>query len=236
MQCRFRILCKGKVLPGIIGEKIAISSLTSDEIMTAYPHRDSHVASNVIQKHVVVPVCAQIVDISMSNTFGHLTTLDAWLNISDGCYSKDEKVDAESLITGQTNQLKKVGAIGRFIRQAFAAIGHPIIGNLFDTVELPGSRDKGYMLSLMKLSLRHPSHKSSNNDYTKPLHFQHEEPSKMGAVRERENRFRTRKLVLETKELDMLDVDPADLELDTDGVPFAYTIGEKVRLHYVFMM
>lgn len=236
MQCRFRILCKGKVLPGIIGENIAIPSLTSDGITTTYSHTDSHVASNVTQKRIIVPVCARIVDISMSNTFGHLTTLDVWLNISNDCDSKDEKVNAESLITEQTNQLKKVGAIGRFIRQAFATIGHPIIGNLFDTVELPGSRDKGYMLSLMELSLRHPSHKSSNNDYTKPLHFQHEEPSKMSAVRERENRFRTHKLVLEAKELDLLDVDPADLELDTDGVPFAYTIGEKVHLHDMFMM
>ncbi|KAI8054307.1 hypothetical protein BDF22DRAFT_732823 [Syncephalis plumigaleata] len=105
---------------------------------------------------VVIPVCAQIVDISMSNTFGHLTTLDAWLNISDDC--KDEKMETPSYVTEQASQqLKKVGAL----------------------------------------------------------------------VKERENRFRTRKLALEAKELTMLDGASVDLDLDTDDIPFAYTIGEK---------
>ncbi|RKP25176.1 S-adenosyl-L-methionine-dependent methyltransferase [Syncephalis pseudoplumigaleata] len=221
MQCRFRVLCKGMIAPGIVGEEVCIPASAVDG-GGADP-----AAPGASPRHVAMPVRARIVDVSLSNSFGHLTTLDAWLDVA-GNNRTHAAMATSTLSTEQTSQLKEVGALARFVRQALASIGHPVIGNLPDTVGLPGCRDKGYMLALTELSFRDPRHeRHSSHDDGGLLRFQRDEPDKMGAVRERENRFRTRKLAVEARELERADTASIDVETSADGMPLAYTIGEK---------
>ncbi|KAI9599099.1 hypothetical protein BDF19DRAFT_430075 [Syncephalis fuscata] len=244
MQCQFRALCKGKIAPGIPGATIEIplSSLDSiepndnDDIkknddmadctnILAVNSSTTTYDSDAILIHVAIPVHGRIVNISASNSAGHLTTIDTWLDIQRGsCDSNQQMSECTTAKAVQINVLTKIGAIGRFIRRALASIGHPIIGNVRGSEALPSGRGKGYMLSLIDLKFQHPSQDSTLD---KELHFQHEEPSKMTAVRAREERFRAQRRVLEAEDLALAGMELNEFDTSEKHTPIAYVTGEK---------